>query len=103
MRDVFFQLAFGAYLGAFFNLNPALERDGYHMLVDLLRQPRPRGKLYLRIVAAWSAVAVVLAVALSLRYQPVLDQVLPDPVAWIVLSGFWMAPLVPLALILRRT
>ena len=39
VRDVFFQLAFAAYLGACFNLNPLLERDGYHILVDVLREP----------------------------------------------------------------
>ena len=39
MRDIFFQLAFAAYVGAFFNLNPFIERDGYHMLVDCLREP----------------------------------------------------------------
>ena len=39
MRDIFFQLAFAGYVGAFFNLNPFLERDGYHMLVDWLREP----------------------------------------------------------------
>ena len=32
------QLAFAAYVGAFFNLNPFIERDGYHMLVDWLRR-----------------------------------------------------------------
>ena len=39
MRDIFFQLAFAGYVGAFFNLNPFIERDGYHMLVDWLREP----------------------------------------------------------------
>ena len=39
VRDIFFQLAFAAYLGAFFNLNPFIERDGYQILVDLLREP----------------------------------------------------------------
>ena len=34
MRDIFFNLAFAAYVGGFFNLNPFIERDGYHMLVD---------------------------------------------------------------------
>ena len=38
-RGIAFQLALGAYLGALLNLNPLLERDGYHVLVDLLRQP----------------------------------------------------------------
>ena len=36
---MFFQLAFGAYLGAFFNLNPFLDRDGYKILVDVLHEP----------------------------------------------------------------
>ena len=39
VRDIFFQLAFAGYVGAFFNLNPFIERDGYHMLVDWLREP----------------------------------------------------------------
>ena len=39
LREVVFQLSLGAYIGAFYNLNPMLERDGYHLLVDLLRQP----------------------------------------------------------------
>ena len=34
MRDIFFNLAFAAYVGGFFNLNPFIERDGYHILVD---------------------------------------------------------------------
>ena len=45
-RDVFFQLAFAGYVGAFFNLNPFIDRDGYHILVDYLREPglRKRAK-----------------------------------------------------------
>ena len=39
MRDIFFNLAFAAYVGGFFNLNPFIERDGYHMLVDWLDEP----------------------------------------------------------------
>ena len=39
VRDICFQLAFAGYVGAFFNLNPFIERDGYHMLVDWLREP----------------------------------------------------------------
>jgi putative peptide zinc metalloprotease protein len=42
IRDVFFQLAFGAYIWGFFNLNPFIERDGYNILVDFLREPRLR-------------------------------------------------------------
>ena len=49
-RDIFFQLAFAAYLGAFFNLNPFVDRDGYQILVDLLREPglRRRARAQLR-------------------------------------------------------
>ena len=39
VRDIFFNLAFAAYVGGFFNLNPFIERDGYHMLVDWLNEP----------------------------------------------------------------
>jgi putative peptide zinc metalloprotease protein len=41
-QQVFFQLALAAYLGAFFNLNPFLDRDGYNILVDVLREPSLR-------------------------------------------------------------
>jgi putative peptide zinc metalloprotease protein len=41
-RDVAFQLALGAYLGMLLNLNPLLDRDGYHMLADLVGQPALR-------------------------------------------------------------
>jgi putative peptide zinc metalloprotease protein len=49
IRDVFFNLALAAYIGGFFNLNPVLDRDGYHMLVDLLREPglRKRSRAWL--------------------------------------------------------
>ena len=39
VRDIFFNLAFAAYVGGFFNLNPIIERDGYHILVDALGEP----------------------------------------------------------------
>jgi putative peptide zinc metalloprotease protein len=63
VRDVFFQLAFGAYVGAFFNLNPWVPRDGYQIAVDVLR-PRP-----LRIVRlAFAVLGGALTVALALRW-----------------------------------
>ena len=40
VRDVLFQLAFAAYVGAFFNANPFLDRDGYQILSDWLGEPR---------------------------------------------------------------
>ena len=39
VRDIFFNLAFAAYVGAFFNLNPFIDRDGYQILVDVLKEP----------------------------------------------------------------
>jgi putative peptide zinc metalloprotease protein len=42
--DVAFQFAIAAYLNAFFNLNPLLERDGYHILIDVLDQPCLRSR-----------------------------------------------------------
>ena len=104
VRDIFFQLAFAAYLGAFFNLNPFIERDGYQILVDLLREPglrrRAREQLIRRLSGrggqddssvlaryavfgvAWSALAACFAVGMSLRYESRLVQVAPEPVVW---------------------
>ena len=54
VRDILFQVAFGGYVGALFNLNPLMERDGYHVLVDLLREPglRRRATRHLHEVLA---------------------------------------------------
>ena len=90
-RDVSFQLALGAYLGMLLNLNPLLERDGYHLLADLLREPSLRGRareylsarvagrpaeaavpravaLYGAATLAWSGLAACFAGALALRF-----------------------------------
>jgi putative peptide zinc metalloprotease protein len=117
VRDVFFQLAFGAYVGAFFNLNPLIERDGYHVLVDLLRAPglrrRAREQFRRRLAGggresdsvtltryslfslAWSVVGAVIAVAMSLRYEPAFARLAPGPVVWVVMGALWVALLVP--------
>jgi putative peptide zinc metalloprotease protein len=94
-REVFFQLSFGAYLGALFNLNPLLDRDGYHVLVDLLGEPglrsRARARLAARLAARsvalgesraleiyaassllWLLATAVFATLLVRRYEPVL-------------------------------
>ena len=63
LRDVFFQLACGAYLGAFFNLNPWVPRDGYQIAVDVLR---PRALRVVRVVFA--VLGGALSVALALRW-----------------------------------
>ena len=67
-RDVSFQLALGAYLGMLMNLNPLLERDGYHLLEDVLREPslrrRAREHLTARVAGRRGDAAVSRAVAL---------------------------------------
>ncbi|MDA0159904.1 FHA domain-containing protein [Solirubrobacter ginsenosidimutans] len=61
-RDVFFQLAFGAYLGAFFNLNPIAPRDGQQIATDLLQR---RGLRVARIV--WLVLGTAIGAALVVR------------------------------------
>jgi hypothetical protein len=53
MRDIEFQVALGAYLGALFNLSPMLDRDGYHILIDVVRRPNLRAQ-----ARAWLAPAL---------------------------------------------
>jgi putative peptide zinc metalloprotease protein len=117
VRDVFFQLAFGAYLGAFFNLNPLVERDGYQILVDVLREPalkrRAREQLQRRIAGGrgasdspvlaryslfgvvWSVIGAGLAVAMSLRYRTAFAGLAPSPVVWVVMGSLWATLLLP--------
>jgi Zn-dependent protease len=116
-RDIFFQLAFAAYLGAFFNLNPFVERDGYQILVDVLREPglrrRARAQLARRLSGrgdegdsrlltryaafglAWSVLAAFFAIGTSLRYEPQLAELAPAPVVWAAMSVVWIALFVP--------
>ena len=123
VRDVFFQLAFGAYLGALFNLNPLLERDGYQILVDVFREPGLRALAleqfrrrlaggdrgassrlldrYGLLVVAWTLVTVCFALVMSLRYERALSAALPGPAVWALLVPIWAALLTaPLALVL---
>jgi Zn-dependent protease len=121
LRDVLFQLAFGAYLGALFNLNPFLERDGYHILVDVLGEPglRRRAQAQLRQVVsgraaarshlltryalfglAWSTVAAGFGVVMSLRYEQTLGRVLPTPLTWGLLFACWVVAFMPVLLAL---
>ena len=39
VADIAYQLALGAYLGTLLNINPLLDRDGYQILADLVREP----------------------------------------------------------------
>ena len=122
LRDIFFQLAFAAYLGALFNLNPFVERDGYQILVDLLREPglrrRAREQLARRLSGrgsatdsrlltryavfgvAWSVLAACFAVGMSLRYEPQLAELAPEPVVWAAFAAVWVALFVPVIAVL---
>lgn len=122
MRDIFFQLAFAAYLGGLFNLNPMLERDGYHILVDVLREPglrrRAREQLraslsgrrnpgtsrvlarYALFSIVWTVGAATFTAVLSLRYRGPLTAVAPTPLAWSLLVALWLALLTPAVLML---
>jgi putative peptide zinc metalloprotease protein len=121
-RDIFFQLAFAAYLGAFFNLNPFVERDGYQILVDVMREPglrrRARAQLARRLSghgreddsraltrygafgAVWSALAACFAVGMSLRYEPRLAAIAPEPVVWAGLCVVWLGLFLPVVILL---
>jgi pSer/pThr/pTyr-binding forkhead associated (FHA) protein len=120
VRDVFFQLAFAAYVGALFNLNPLLQRDGYNILVDVLREPglRARARVELRralngggwsspalaryalLSIGWTFGAGLFTVALSVHYEAILAILLPTPVAWTFLAALWVAVFLPLAAML---
>jgi putative peptide zinc metalloprotease protein len=121
VRDVTFQVAFAGYVAAFFNLNPFLERDGYHMLADRLGVPRLRARAreelrrrlagegrqdadpaltrYAVAGLAWSVAAAGLAIGLSLRYEPFMVAHLPATVVWVVLATLWAALLIPVLVI----
>jgi putative peptide zinc metalloprotease protein len=123
VRDILFQVAFGGYVGALFNLNPLMERDGYHVLVDLLQEPglRRRATRHLHDVLSgrgpadsrrlliyavasllWSVLTVAFAVVLSLRYYPILAKLAPPALVWTVLSAFYLLLALPLAVQLLR-
>jgi putative peptide zinc metalloprotease protein len=123
-RDIFFQLAFAGYVGAFFNLNPFIDRDGYHILVDYLREPglRKRAKdqfnrrlsgkgrssdspvlaRYSIAGLVWSILAAGFAIFMSLRYEPVLSALVPKYVVWVVLGSIWVALFIPVLVVLAK-
>jgi putative peptide zinc metalloprotease protein len=115
-RDIVFQLAFAAYLGAIYNLSPLLERDGYFIIVDTLREPglRNRAREYLRarisgrgvprskplarysyLSLAWSTVTAAFVGGMSLRYEPTLSSLVPRPLTYVVLGALWVVILLP--------
>jgi hypothetical protein len=124
VRDIFFQLAFAGYVGAFFNLNPFIERDGYHMLVDWLREPglrrRAREQFARRLSGrgrsddspvlaryslwglAWTVLAAGFAVVLSLRYEPIMTALAPKFVVYIVMGTLWVAFFIPAVVVVGK-
>jgi putative peptide zinc metalloprotease protein len=124
VRDICFQLAFAGYVGAFFNLNPFIERDGYHMLVDWLREPglrrRAREQFARRLSGqgrssdspvlaryslwglAWTVLAGAFAVVLSLRYEPIMTALAPAWIVYVVLGTLWVAFFVPAVVVVGK-
>ncbi len=124
VRDIFFNLAFAAYVGGFFNLNPFIERDGYHMLVDALGEPglRRRAKQQLErrlsgegaptdspVLAryslwglGWSTLAACFAIAMSLRYEKIFLAIAPRPVVYGVMATLWVGFFLPVLFVLGK-
>ena len=116
-RDIVFQLAFAAYVGGIFNMSPLLDRDGYFILVDALREPglRSRARAYLRdrisgryagppskslarysyVSLLWSLVTAVFVGGLSLRYEPTLATLIPRPLTYVFLCLLGVVVLLP--------
>jgi len=121
IRDVTFQVAFGGYIAAFFNLNPFLDRDGYQILADRLGTPglraRAREELRRRLAGegpgepdpaltryaiaglGWLFVIAGGVIALSLHFQPVMVQFASETVVWTVLGTLWAACFVPVLIV----
>jgi putative peptide zinc metalloprotease protein len=131
VSDVLFQLAFAAYVGAFFNANPFLDRDGYQILSDWLDEPRlrelARAQLSARLSGrgrdgedspvlgrygvaglVWSLVGAGFVLTLSLRYYDRLSALAPHDLVLAGFIGFFVLLMLPVAValgvpLLRRT
>jgi putative peptide zinc metalloprotease protein len=125
LRDILFQVALAAYVGAFFNLNPFLDRDGYHMLVDALGQPglRQRARVHVarrlagRPVPAdaprsftiygvatlvWLLAAILFVALISTRYYDQLLALAPRWAVWALFGAFYLMLFVPVAMMIGR-
>jgi putative peptide zinc metalloprotease protein len=123
VREVIFQLAFAGYVGGFFNVNPFLDRDGYQILCEWLREPRlkqrAREQLRARLsgqmsaehsspvlaryaVAGliWSAVGAGVIAIMSLRYFDRLAALAPRGLVLAVFIVFFIILLVPIPIAL---
>ncbi len=126
LRDIVYQVALAAYVGAFYNLNPMLDRDGYHMLVDYLGEPglrrRARERMARRLAGqqpaaadsgraiavygvaslVWMVLAAGFVIILSLVYFDRLTAIAPPEVVWAVLGAFYLLLFVPVGFVLVR-
>jgi putative peptide zinc metalloprotease protein len=124
VREVCFQLCLAGYLAALLNLNPCLERDGYHLLSDALRRPGLRRaavfdlqsriaglgardsarplRWYGLAVVAWGIVGAGLAVLSISGSLPVLRAAMPHDVSMPLLGSLWLVLLLPTALLVGR-
>jgi len=116
-------LAFAGYVGAFFNLNPFLDRDGYQVLVEWLREPglkqRAREQLRQRLTGrvtgeqtspvlmryataglVWTAVGAGFVAVLSIHYYHEVSKLLPHGVVVGGLIAFILILLSPIVLAL---
>jgi putative peptide zinc metalloprotease protein len=121
IRDICFQLALAGYVAAFFNLNPFLDRDGYHILVDVLDEPglrrrsrealaarlsgrRPpadaRGVLLRYAVAGlgWSVVTMGLVAVLVVQYYDTLTALVPEEAVLVAIVALYAVLLMPIVL-----
>ena len=118
VREVLFQLAFAGYVGGFFNINPFLDRDGYQILCEWLREPRlkqrAREQLRARISGrmtseesspvlaryavaglVWSVIGAGFVAFMSLRYIDVLSALAPHSLVVAVFVVFFILLLLP--------
>lgn len=123
LREILFQLAFAAYVGAFFNVNPFLDRDGYQILSEWLREPRLRERARAQLSAKlsggeaegegspvlaryaiagliWSLVGAGFVIVLSLRYYDRLSAVAPHGLVLAIFILFFIVLLMPVPIAL---
>ncbi|MTD44532.1 hypothetical protein GKE82_09570 [Conexibacter sp. W3-3-2] len=119
-----FQACVAAYVGALLNLNPLLDRDGYHLLVDHLGEPHLRRRAITRMQArlagtpvtpdsgpltafavatvAWGVAGATLLVGTVALSSGALGRAVPEDLRWWVLGPAWLLAVAPTAYLLGR-